>query len=132
MSHILQRTLRHIRYGLLLQQALCYPCPSISCKHGHLYRYMICGSVCFICFCCGSMHNSFLHRRCYHIWLKAQYMHQLNFSIFSDLCRCCEFVENNLLFVTAWVWRFPWNPLANNTIRYNPILVLEASFVDKR
>lgn len=59
-------------------------------------------------------------------------MHQLNFSIFSDLCRCCVFVENNLLFVIAWVWRFPWNPLANNTIRYNPILVLEASFVDKR
>lgn len=62
--------------------------------------------------------------------------HLLYISTFSKLVSCCLHPWSfavSLWRVSYWVvWAFHGTPLGNNSIRYNPLLIFEALFADKK
>ena len=87
-----------------------------------------------LCFSFDSMQSTFLYQIYQHVGMKALYRHQLKFYMFSELCRYCLQQWD----IAVSLWRATYSlgnsldclrdsygtPLANNSIRCNPIQVL--------
>ena len=87
----------------------------------------------------GNLQSAFLYQGHWNIGVRALCRHQLNTSIFNELCSCClqQWDLDVCLCKTTWQQTelfgdFHRTTLASNSIGCNPVPVLKLSFDDRR